>query len=312
MPRFSIIVPVYNVEPYLRPCLQSLQEQSFHDWEAVCVDDGSTDHSGELLDRLAQEECRFRTIHQPNRGLSAARNAGLDASHGEYILFLDGDDLLLPQALEKLDQACGLEDMVCFSGQRFFEGTGQREAPDTIDEETGLTGWQYYCLHAFDKRNFAFVSVVLRCYRRSFLQENHLRFHEGLLHEDNEFTPRACLRAQSVMVISDILYNYRIRSNSIMTTRGLQSKESLITIGNELSELFAKETGIDRTIVYRHLTQCYQMAFIDNTRKEDRHLRPLVDWRCYRRVSRTKPRHRLNYATIRIATPLFRLINRIC
>ena len=94
-----------------------------------------------------------------------------------------------------------------------------------------------------------------------------------------------------------------------MTTRGLKSKESLITIGNELSELFAKEERIDKTVIYRHLTQCYQMAFIDNTREEDHKLKQLIDWHCYRRVSRTKARHRINFSLLRISPTLFRLIN---
>ena len=94
-----------------------------------------------------------------------------------------------------------------------------------------------------------------------------------------------------------------------MTTRGLKSKESLITIGNELSELFAKEGNKDKTVVYRALTQCYQMAFMDNTREEDLYLKHLVDWQCYRRVSRTKTRHRINYSLLRISPTIFRFIN---
>ena len=90
--------------------------------------------------------------------------------------------------------------------------------------------------------------------------DNDLWFREGVLHEDNQFTPRACLKAQSVKVIPDILYNYRIRPGSIMTTRGLRSKESLVLIANELSSLFGKECNIEKTVVYQVLTQCYQMA----------------------------------------------------
>ena len=94
-----------------------------------------------------------------------------------------------------------------------------------------------------------------------------------------------------------------------MTTRGSRSKESLITIGNELSELFSNENGIDKPIVYQALTQCYQMAFVNNTHEEDQYLLPLVNWQCYRRVSRTKTRHRLQYLALRISPTLFRFIN---
>ena len=111
-------------------------------------------------------------------------------------------------------------------------------------------------------------------------------------------------------VIPDVLYNYRVRPNSIMTSRGLRSKESLITIGNELSELFSHESDIEKTNVYRALTQCYQMTFIDNTREEDYLLKQLIDWKAYRRVCKTKMRHMANYILIRINPMWYRHANK--
>ena len=93
MPRFSIIIPVYNVAPYLRECLDSVVAQTFADWEAICVDDGSTDGSGAILDEYAAKDNRFRVIHQANAGVSAARNAALDVARGEWICFIDADDI---------------------------------------------------------------------------------------------------------------------------------------------------------------------------------------------------------------------------
>ena len=100
MPFFSIIIPVYNVEPYLRESLDSVLAQTFADWEAICVDDGSTDGSGSILDQYAAKDSRFRIFHQPNAGVSAARNKALDEVHGEWFLFLDGDDILRLDGLE--------------------------------------------------------------------------------------------------------------------------------------------------------------------------------------------------------------------
>ena len=99
-PYFSIIIPVYNVAPYLRECLDSVLAQTFTDWEAICVDDGSTDGSGVILDEYAAKDKRFRVIHQPNAGVSAARNMALDVAKGEWFLFLDGDDILREDSLE--------------------------------------------------------------------------------------------------------------------------------------------------------------------------------------------------------------------
>ena len=97
MPRISVIIPVYNTEAYLKRCLDSLLGQSFPDWEAVCVDDGSTDASPAILDGYASRDRRFRVIHKQNEGASAARNTALTLVRGEYTLLMDSDDFLHPQ-----------------------------------------------------------------------------------------------------------------------------------------------------------------------------------------------------------------------
>lgn len=300
----SVILPVYNVEQYLNQCLESLQAQCYKDFEVICVNDGSTDGSREILSEWDERFPQMRVIDRENGGLSAARNTGLKAATGDYVVFVDSDDWVKPTMLSTLTTTIGNEDMLCFACQR-----NDNNGSDHLSAET-TNGWDYYNRHALEARIIPFVCVWQRCYRREFLMDNNLWFREGILHEDNEFTPRVCLKANIVKVIPNVLYNYRVRPNSIMTTRGRKSKESLIIIGNELSELFSHENGIDRTIIYRALTQCYQMAFINNTRDEDRHLHPLVDWRCFFRVSRTKLRHWINYTALRLSPILFRLIDR--
>lgn len=299
----SVIVPVYNVELYLRQCLESLLAQTYSDYEVICVNDGSTDGSRDILSEYEEKYPKIKVIDRENGGLSAARNTGLESETGDYVVFVDSDDWVEPTMLARLAEESNGEDMICFACRRTDNNTYDTLFPEQSD------GWNYYNRHALEHHEVPFVCVWQRCYRREFLEENNLRFRDGILHEDNEFTPRACLKSKRVKVIPNVLYNYRIRSGSIMTTRGLRSKESLITIGNELSELFAKELNIDKTIAYQALTQCYQMAFIDNTREEDHQLKPLIDWHCYRRVSRTKPRHRINYSLLRISPILFRFIN---
>lgn len=292
--KFSVIVPVYNVEQYLGQCLESIKGQDFMDYEVVCVNDGSTDHSRAILEDWSARFPQMKVIDRENGGLSAARNTGLEAAHGDYVVFVDSDDWVETNMLSRLADETRGEDVVCYASRRTDNGN-----TDLLEEERG-NGWDYYNRHALEARIVPFVCVWQRCYRRAFLLEHDLSFREGILHEDNEFTPRVCLKAKSVKVVPDVLYNYRVRPGSIMTTRGLRSKESLVLIGNELSELFAKEKSVDRTIVYRALTQCYQMAFLDNSREEDRRLRQLVDWKSYRNVSRTKLRHRWNYLKNRL------------
>lgn len=105
-PFFSIIIPVYNVAPYLRECLDSVLAQTFIDWECLCVDDGSTDESGTILDEYAQKDPRFRIFHQPNAGVSAARNLGLDNAKGEWTLFVDSDDYITADCLNLFFVEC--------------------------------------------------------------------------------------------------------------------------------------------------------------------------------------------------------------
>lgn len=295
----SVIVPVYNVEPYLRQCLESLRAQTCGDYEVICVNDGSTDGSRDILSEYPE----IKVIDRENGGLSAARNTGMEAATGDYVLFVDSDDWVEPSMLDRLSKETDGTDMICFGCRRTDNVAFDALAPEQSK------GWDYYNSHALESRVVPFVCVWQRCYRRDFLLSNNLLFREGVLHEDNEFTPRACLKAQSVKVIPDILYNYRIRPESIMTTRGIKSKECLILIGNELSDMFAKEKNIDKTTIYRALTHYYQMAFIDNTKDEDKHLKPLIEWKAYHRVSRTKLRHRIQYIAIKIHPALFRRIN---
>ncbi|MBR6933705.1 MAG: glycosyltransferase [Bacteroidales bacterium] len=292
---FSIIIPVYNVEKYLRECLDSVLAQTFEDWEAICIDDGSTDRSAAILEEYAQKEARVKVISQPNGGLSAARNTGLKAANGEYVLFLDSDDWLEPNALDVLASKLDGEDMLCFSGRRYFENEHAYHEPDRLKSREYGSGMDYYNDNALAHRDFAFICVVLRAYRRSFLLDNGLLFKEGIFHEDDLFTPEACFFARRVKVLDECLYDYRVRANSITTTATPKRLSDLMETSNELAAFFLTKTGFDKTVVYRAITHHYQRAFVDSTPAERAGLKHLCDWRLYRKVSRTKPRHRINY-----------------
>lgn len=298
--KFSFVIPVYNVEPYLKACLDSVLNQTFSDWEAVCVNDGSTDGSAAIFLGYALKDNRFRIVTQPNGGLSSARNTGMDAAKGEYILFLDSDDWLEPNALEKLLEHLDDEDMLCFSGRRFFEETNSFNPADVLLEKTFGSGVDYYNENALLQRDFAFVCVVLRAYKRSFLQENGLRFKEGIFHEDNLFTPLACYYAKSVRVINACLYNYRVRANSITTTNDLKRLGDLMDTANELAAFFIAKQGFDKTVVYRAITHYYQVVFEKATKEERKEIGRRCDWQLYRKVSRTKLRHQMNHLKFKI------------
>ena len=300
MARITVVIPVYNVEAYLRQCLDSVLNQTMSDWEAICVNDGSTDGSAGILEEYATRDSRFKVIAQKNGGLSSARNTGLDAAKGDYVLFLDSDVWLEPNALETLSQQLDGEDMLCFSGRRFFEATDSFNPSDVLTEKTYLSGMDYYNENALLPRDFAFVCVVLRAYKRSFLVENALRFKEGVFHEDNLFTPLACYHAKKIRVVNACLYNYRVRDNSITTTDDLKRLSDLMGIANDLAAFFTAKQGFDKTVVYRAVTHHYQVAFERASKTEIKELSRLCDWQLYRTVSRTKLRHQMNHLKYRI------------
>ena len=290
-------------------CLGSVAAQSFGDWEAIVVDDGSTDGTGRLAEVWAGKDERIRVVRQENRGLSAARNAGMEQAKGEYLLFLDGDDWLEKDALEVLASKTGNEDVICFGGRRFFEESNTFEKADELASGTYASGWEYYLENALKPRQFAFVSVVLRAYRRAFLEKHGLRFKEGIYHEDNLFTPLVLFYAGKTLALCKNLYNYRVREGSIMTSPSVKRLKDKVVIANELAEFFADKDE-PMTVVYRYITHIYQTVFYEPQPKETEcELLRAVDWKGYRRVSRTKLRHRVLFAALRVSPTLFRMIN---
>ena len=125
--RISIIIPVYNAEEYLDRCLESISEQSYMSYEVILVDDGSTDSSPLICDRYSATDPRFRTIHKRNGGVSTARNAGIDLAKGEYLMFVDSDDALLPEALERMMEGVAGEDVVIGGYTTFIGGIPGKE-----------------------------------------------------------------------------------------------------------------------------------------------------------------------------------------
>lgn len=307
----SIIIPVYNVASYLPKCIDSVLTQSCTDFEAIFVNDGSTDDSLSILEEYSSLDLRIKVVSQENGGLSAARNTGLNLAQGDYVFFLDSDDWIEQNALEILASSIDGQDMICFNGRRYIEDTGEFEKADDLTAETNISGWEYYNKYSLQPRNFAFVCVVLRLYSREFLLKNNLKFAEGIYHEDNRFTPLACFYAQKVSVINDVLYNYRVRPSSITTTVSVKRQKDLILTANFLSKFFVSKQIPDKNVIYRALTHHYQSAFLKSDRNTDRELVKLVDWKLYKTVARTKLRHRLQFAAMRLSPSLFRLLIKI-
>ena len=257
---FSVIIPVYNVEKYLRECLDSVLNQTFSDWEAVCVNDGSTDGSAGILEEYSAKDERFRVIEQTNAGLSAARNTGMENAKGDYVLFLDSDDWLELNALKILAGNLAGGDMVCFTGRRYLEA-GKRYCPsDQLEERQYQSGMNYYNENALRCRDFAFVCVVLRAYKHSFLVENDLRFKEGIFHEDNEFTPRAITLAKSIAACQNSYYQRRIRSGSITSSVNSKRPMDIIVGMKSLNKFSLDYSGKTRVALDTYIANTINFA----------------------------------------------------
>ena len=236
---FSIIVPVYNVEDYLSRCVESLINQTYKDIEIILVDDGSLDNSPSLCDAYAKIDSRIKVIHKKNGGLSDARNCGLECAQGEYILFVDSDDYIELNTCEKFSEFTTL-NVDIIAGDALLTGlqTGLFEFSQVVEGKI-CSGVNFLriCL----RENKAIMAVWLNVYKKEFLDKNNLRFKYGILHEDEQFTPRAFLAANTVFYNNYPFYNYVIRENSITTKNDLRKNaQDLYATCQELENIYGR------------------------------------------------------------------------
>lgn len=207
-PLVSVIIPVYNTIDYLPQCLDSLLNQPFEAFEALVIDDGSTDGSAALADRYARRDGRIRVIHQPNQGVSSARNRGLDAATGRYVAFVDADDWVEAGYFDRLAPAAEAADVLYFGGQqRNRQGkilsTYHFEAADS--RHTPLSQ-----LVAYLAESDLVGRIWLMWIRRDLLEDGSIRFPEGIqLHEDFLFAARCLLRTRRLAFCPYAPYVYR-------------------------------------------------------------------------------------------------------
>ena len=219
----SLIVPVYNVEKYLTQCLESIVRQSVSFDEVIIINDGSTDQSQSICEKYISQYNYFKLINQENRGLSSARNIGLDCASGEYVMFLDSDDYLRYDAVkilkEKLQKTSG--DAIFFDAEIFFDKNVLENNKNIYDRSlAGLDGkimsGEEYFSRCYPKNYI--VSVCMAVYRIQLIQKEKISFPEGIYYEDNYFSFVFLEHAEKVAHISEKLYYRRYRINSITTS----------------------------------------------------------------------------------------------
>lgn len=223
--KVSIVIPVYNVEPYLGRCLDSVLAQEFQDFEVILADDGSTDSSGIMCDEYAEKDSRIQVIHKENGGLSSARNAGVRASRGDYIYFVDSDDCIHPKLLEKTveiaeETGAGIVQVdIARVGEDFALPANLPEPDYEIYRFSAIQA--FYNLDRDDQKvskdiRLATIVVWTKLYRRDIVL--NVPFPEEItLHEDQMVAHRMIAQAEGMVFYSAPLYFYRIRGNSLIT-----------------------------------------------------------------------------------------------
>jgi len=250
MDKISIIVPIYNVEKYLRECIDSIINQTYTNLEIILVNDGATDTSPEICEEYAAMYNNIKIVNKVNGGLSDARNAGLEQATGEYIIFTDSDDYLAPNSCEVLYNAIKDTDLEFVSANFAFtnnDGTPWKK-PMFSDkfENTELSIEEY-------KKSFYLLNcgVWNKIFRKDFIEKNKLRFEIGLPSEDDIFVTLAFMKAKKSYYIKDVVYYYRQRD----------TKKGNLSISYNCSMDYFK--GINKTykIVYKNFKANKQMNF---------------------------------------------------
>ena len=209
----SVIVPVYNVKPYLEKCFASIAGQNWRNLEIILVDDGSTDGSGDLCEKLAGQDSRVRVIHKKNGGLGSARNAGIDAAKGEILSFVDSDDWIEPGMYDAMTEIMHRENaQIIACGIKRVSETGEVSYyQDNLEERAVYTREE--ALIELPKNERLSNSVCNKLFRRETIKGLHINEH--IFYEDNPFTPQCFARAERVAYTAEPFYCYFERSGSI-------------------------------------------------------------------------------------------------
>lgn len=269
-PIISIIVPIYNAQKYLSPCLKSIIEQTYTNIEIILIDDGSVDESGEICDVFARNDGRIKVIHSENRGVSAARNVGLEISLGEFITFVDSDDTVEKDFIKELYETFedGVDMTVCAFNDCDKDGSIKTVCKAT---QNGIT------LNQEDAIKEMLLGRIFagHCWNKMFKKNilGELRFRDDIaIYEDLLFVGEYLLRSNNVKTCNRPLYNYFERADSALHKKMSQSRLSALSALDTISFALNKNYGekFNKLIAYgkeRWAIDCYSLLCYD---KENR------------------------------------------
>ena len=237
--KLSIVIPVYNVKQYLPSCVQSVLAQTYQDMQVILVNDGSTDLSGVLCNQLAQQDSRIQVVHKLNGGLSDARNAGLRVATGEYVAFLDSDDVyLFNDGLEQLMALAQAEqpDVLLFQAVDVYPHHQTVRKAYDVEYMATHSGTEVFA-QLVRTQSFN-MSACFQLIRRDLLEQNQIYFEKGLLSEDVDWSLRLWKHVSKVRAMNLPLYGYQHREGSISTTYTIRNLRSYERIFAKVVQLY--------------------------------------------------------------------------
>ena len=258
-PLVSVIIPVYNVEKYLEECIDSVLAQTYQNIEIILVDDGSTDSSGLICDRYAENNNCISVIHKENGGQSTARNVGIEHVCGKYIYFMDSDDILLPVALEKL---CIIADdnnadVVFFDAESFVD-----DGYDIKLKQSYLRKNEYpvqsgiKTFEQMQKLNEYHCVVWGMLLKKDFLFQNNISFIPGIYYEDMVYAFEVLCLAEIVVQCYEVLYRHRYRPNSTMTSKKSKKYfDSYVAVYKAVRDFSVKNGIIDKDFAKEYIAR---------------------------------------------------------
>lgn len=311
----SIIIPVYNVEKYLKDCLESVIMQTYPNLEIILVDDGATDNCPQICDEYAKKDKRIKVIHRENAGLSSARNSGIDIAKGEYIMFVDSDDTIesnTAKDLYRLSKRYNTKIAIC--GRRYVFDDGKRickvkekiECKFSFEDAIREMNRYYY----FD------MSAHGKLFNRELFRA--IRFPVGKLSEDFFIMPSLFKLAGNISYTSEPLYNYLQRKNSI--TKNKKINEDFLEAAKKQAELLEKESSNLKTIIhvaYASAALTVFDSYIKNggkcSEKKVRHFNKIVkdEWKYIKEYSKLDHSKKIQFRLFVFSVPIYKSVFRI-
>ena len=283
--KFSVVIPIFNASAYLRECVDSVLRQTYDQYEIILINDGSTDESFEICKEYVAANRSIQAYTKKNEGLSATRNYGLDVCQGDYIVFLDSDDYIGRESLQKFNaviEKTGADIVTGYAYHVDITGNQRKSRPFLADAESPMSGTEFFKKSLYQNNMRACAPFYIT--NKKLIDKYNLRFQSGLYHEDELWTPKLLFYAEKVVDLPFYFYNYRLSNMQSITrdpSKKMKRAQDRMRIACELSDFFSTYTQkqydcFQDNIAAQYMYAVYDGNFINGEKIVDRFF-PLKD-----------------------------------